>query len=63
MININNAKRKRGFAVMDPEKQRQIAHKGGVMAHKMGVAHKWNTEEAKAAGRKGGKSKRTDLDN
>lgn len=45
---------KRGFAVMDKEKRRKIAGLGGVAAHRMGVAHEWTSEEAKAAGKKGG---------
>ena len=44
----------RGFAAMDPEKQRQIASEGGRAAHRQGVAHEWSSEEARAAGRKGG---------
>ena len=44
----------RGFASMSREKQREIASKGGRAAHEKGVAHKWDREEARAAGRKGG---------
>ena len=44
----------RGFASMDPKKQREIASLGGRHAHAMGVAHEWTVEEARAAGRKGG---------
>lgn len=50
--------RGRGFASMDPDKQRQIASKGGRAAHEMGTAHEWNSNEARAAGRKGGASSR-----
>jgi general stress protein YciG len=39
---------------MSPEKKREIASKGGKAAHAMGTAHKWTSEEAQAAGRKGG---------
>jgi general stress protein YciG len=39
---------------MTPEKKREIASKGGKAAHQMGTAHKWTSEEAQAAGRKGG---------
>ncbi len=46
----------RGFASMDPAKQRQIASKGGRMAHAKGVAHEWTAEEARKAGQKGGAS-------
>ena len=48
---------KRGFASMDSELQKKIASKGGKMAHKKGVAHEFTTEEARKAGRKGGKKK------
>lgn len=44
----------RGFASMSKEKQREIASKGGRAAHLKGTAHQWTTEEARAAGRKGG---------
>ena len=47
---------KRGFASMDPEQQRQIAREGGRAAHKLGVAHEFNSEEARQAGRKGGEA-------
>jgi general stress protein YciG len=46
----------RGFASMDPEKQRQIASKGGKAAHQKGSAHEFNSQEARQAGRKGGQS-------
>jgi len=49
---------KRGFASMDKAKQRLIAGKGGVAAHKKGTAHTFTSEEARIAGRKGGKNKR-----
>lgn len=39
---------------MDPNKQRQIASKGGRAAHRRGTAHEFTSEEARAAGRKGG---------
>ena len=50
---------KRGFASMDGDKQRQIASKGGKAAHAKGTAHEWTSEEARAAGRKGGESRGT----
>jgi general stress protein YciG len=49
-------KRTRGFAAMDPEKQRAIASKGGKAAHAKGTAHRFTTEEASEAGRKGGRA-------
>ena len=43
---------------MDEEKRRQIASKGGKAAHASGRAHEFTSEEARAAGRKGGQSRR-----
>jgi general stress protein YciG len=48
--------KRRGFASMDPEKQRAIASKGGMTAHKRGTAHRFTVEEAKLAGSKGGRA-------
>jgi uncharacterized protein len=48
------AKEDRGFASMDPAKQREIASKGGRAAHEKGTAHEWSSDEAREAGRKGG---------
>jgi general stress protein YciG len=50
----------RGFAAMIPEKQREIARKGGVQAHKISKAHTFTSEEARAAGAKGGRKLATD---
>jgi general stress protein YciG len=47
---------KRGFASMDPSKQREIASKGGRAAHAKGTAHEFTTDEARVAGRKGGEA-------
>jgi uncharacterized protein len=44
----------RGFATFSPEKMRAVASKGGKAAHALGRAHKWTSEEAQIAGRKGG---------
>lgn len=46
----------RGFAAMDPDRQRQIASAGGRAAHEKGVAHQFTSETARAAGRKGGQA-------
>jgi hypothetical protein len=40
----------RGFASMDPQKQREIAAEGGRAAHASGNAHEFNSEEARRAG-------------
>lgn len=45
---------KRGFAAMDPDKQREIAIRGGIAAHVRKRAHEWTSAEAAEAGRKGG---------
>lgn len=41
---------------MDPLKQREIASKGGKVAHLKGTAHEFTPEEAREAGRKGGQA-------
>ncbi len=46
----------RGFASMDAQRQREIARKGGKAAHSKGTAHQFTSDEARAAGRKGGQS-------
>jgi general stress protein YciG len=46
----------RGFASMDPDKQREIAAEGGRAAHQSGNAHEFSSEEAREAGSKGGKA-------
>jgi general stress protein YciG len=51
-------KERRGFASMSPEKQREIASKGGRAAHQKGTAHEWTSEDARSAGRKGGQISR-----
>jgi general stress protein YciG len=55
---IRDRKERRGFASMSPEKQREIASKGGRAAHQKGTAHEWTSEEARSAGRKGGQISR-----
>jgi uncharacterized protein len=47
-------KKKRGFAAMDPERVKEISSKGGKSAQEQGVAHRWTSEGARAAGRLGG---------
>lgn len=49
-------KSERGFASMDPQRQRKIASEGGKAAHQSGNAHEFTSEEAREAGRKGGQS-------
>ncbi len=47
-------KTRRGFASMDPEKVKAIAALGGRRAHEVGTAHRFDSEKAREAGRKGG---------
>ena len=61
MGNIDNIRQQintstRGFASMDPERQRQIAREGGKAAHVKGTAHEFTSEEARNAGRQGGET-------
>lgn len=42
----------RGFAAMDPQRQREIASLGGRAAHQSGHAHEFTSDEARVAGRK-----------
>ena len=57
MQNIDSTPRSnRGFASMDRDKQREIASRGGKAAHAQGRAHEFTTDEARAAGRKGGEA-------
>jgi len=44
----------RGFAGMDPARQREIASMGGRAAHESGRAHEWDSSEARQAGHLGG---------
>ena len=47
-------KQKRGFANFTKERLREIASKAGKLAHKLGRAHQFTSEEAKKAGKLGG---------
>ena len=57
-VKTGERKERRGFASMSPEKQREIASKGGRAAHEKGTAHEWTADEARNAGRKGGQVSR-----
>jgi general stress protein YciG len=46
--------RGKGFASMSPEERSRIAQMGGKAAQATGRAHKFTSEEAREAGRKGG---------
>jgi general stress protein YciG len=50
-----DCKHGQGFALMSPEKKREVSIKGG-RASAQGKGHKWTREEAQCAGRKSGRS-------
>jgi uncharacterized protein len=47
---------KRGFAILPQERLREIARQGGQISHARGAAHEFTRDEARAAGRKGGRA-------
>jgi general stress protein YciG len=47
-------RKRHGFAAMEPDALRELARRGGAAAHQAGTAHEFTSEEARAAGRKGG---------
>jgi len=49
-------KKPRGFAVMNKERVRELARKGGIAAHRAGTAHEFTSSEAREAGSRGGKA-------
>jgi general stress protein YciG len=51
---MTDEKRKWGFALLTPEQRKDIARKGGRAAQKRGRAHRFDSEDAREAGRKGG---------
>jgi general stress protein YciG len=53
-MKIYYATEDRGFASMDPMRQKEIASRGGKAAHEKGTAHEFSPDEAREAGRKGG---------
>jgi general stress protein YciG len=59
MSSSSTSNKARGFAVMEPERRREISRKGGVAAHLKGTAHQWNPTTARDAGRKGGLARKT----
>jgi uncharacterized protein len=44
----------RDFALIDNASRGAMARKGGGAAHQRGMPHRWTSEEAREAGRKGG---------
>ncbi len=55
-VSVSRPKKKCGFAVMDKEKVRELAGRGGRAAHSQGVAHQFNSDEARIAGALGGRA-------
>ncbi len=53
-ISERKSRKPRGFAAMDRNRVSEIASKGGKAAHAAGTAHQFTSDEARAAGRKGG---------
>jgi uncharacterized protein len=51
---VARPRRPRGFAAMDRQLVSEISRKGGKAAHAAGTAHEFTSDEARAAGRKGG---------
>ena len=47
-------KQRRGFALVDPARLREISSMGGKAAQAKGTGHRYAPEEARAAGRIGG---------
>lgn len=46
---MTESKRKQGFALLTPERMREVASMGGIVAHQQGRAHKFTPEEARKA--------------
>jgi uncharacterized protein len=53
-----HGKSKRGFASMDPQRQREIARLGGQTTQRLGKAHTFTPEEARLAGQRSHKGAR-----
>lgn len=41
--------------LLSPERRKEISSLGGKTAHAKGVAHRWTSDEAREAGKKGSK--------
>ncbi len=50
-----STKGKQGFAAMTGKQRRAISSLGGKAVHQQGKAHQWTSEEAREAGKIGGK--------
>jgi len=61
---MEDIKKKRGLAAMDPERRKAIARMGGKAAHSLGVAHQFTSDEARSAAEIGHiNRRRNSLDN
>jgi uncharacterized protein len=56
-MKVNKLRGLQGFASMKKEKQLLAASKGGKRAHELHAAHEWNSDEARAAGKIGGRAR------
>ncbi|MDE3097478.1 MAG: hypothetical protein KGK07_15945 [Chloroflexota bacterium] len=45
-------KKKTGFALLTPQRRAELGRRGGKAAASSGSAHRWNEDEARAAGKK-----------
>jgi hypothetical protein len=52
MMDMAKGLGRQGFASMSVEKRKEISALGGKAAHQQGRAHRWTSEEARAAERK-----------
>lgn len=62
MTDADTTNKPRGFAAMDPTRQRELASRGGKAAHERGRANEFTPDTAREAGRKGGRIVGADLD-
>lgn len=58
MTENGTEKKRQGFACLPHEQVTAIASLGGKAAHAKGTAHRFTSQEAREAGRKGGKAMR-----
>lgn len=49
----------RGFASLSTERRQEIASMGGKAAQAKGTGHRWTKETASAAGKKGGRPRKS----
>ncbi len=59
---VRETKKPRGLAALSPERRREIARLGGKAAQQTGKPHRFSSEEARQAGKKGGEKVSKDRD-